>query len=188
MSLKAGNSLSERELARLVGNGDPRGQRELYERYAPYLSAVASRYLGSGYSVKDLLQDVFIKVFDRFGSYRYKGEGSLKAWLSRIVVNDALHVLRKSDRLLPVENLPEPPGDEDPDVEDVPLNVLHDMIARLPDGYRTVFNLYVFEQKKHKDIAAMLGIKENSSASQLLRAKALLAKELKEYRKLHANG
>jgi RNA polymerase sigma-70 factor (ECF subfamily) len=149
---------------------------------------VASRYLGSGDSVKDLLQDVFIKVFDRFGSYRYKGEGSLKAWLSRIVVNDALHVLRKSDRLLPVENLPEPPGDEDPDVEDVPLNVLHDMIARLPDGYRTVFNLYVFEQKKHKDIAAMLGIKENSSASQLLRAKALLAKELKEYRKLHANG
>ena len=99
MSLKAGNSLSERELARLVGNGDPRGQRELYERYAPYLSAVASRYLGSGDSVKDLLQDVFIKVFDRFGSYRYKGEGSLKAWLSRIVVNDALHVLRKSDRL-----------------------------------------------------------------------------------------
>ena len=138
--------------------------------------------------MKDLLQDVFIKVFDRFGLYHYRGEGSLKAWLSRIVVNDSLRILQKSDRLLPVENLPEPAQDEDPDVENVPLDVLHDMIARLPDGYRTVFNLYVFEQKKHKDIAALLGIKENSSASQLLRAKALLAKELKEYRKLHANG
>lgn len=174
-------------MVRLVGDGDARGQRELYERYAPYLTAVASRYLGGPDEVKDLLQDVFIKVFDRFGSFRYRGEGSLKAWLSRIVVNDSLQRLRKGERLLAVDNLPEPDADEDPDVDDVPLNVLQDMISGLPDGYRTVFNLYVFEQMRHKDIAALLGIKENSSASQLLRAKALLAKEIKDYRKRHDN-
>ncbi|MBO6170184.1 MAG: sigma-70 family RNA polymerase sigma factor [Bacteroidales bacterium] len=178
--------MSERELVRLVGDGDPRGQRELYDRYAPFLTALASRYLGGTDQVKDLLQDVFIKVFDRFRTFRYRGEGSLKAWLSKIVVNEALHLLRKSDRMLPVENLPEPDSDEDPDVDEVPLPVLQDMISRLPDGYRTVFNLYVFEQMRHKDIAALLGIKENSSASQLLRAKAMLAKEIKEYK--YGNG
>ena len=169
-------------MAKLVGNGDPRGQRELYERYAPYLTALASRYLGRTDAVKDLLQETFVKVFDRFGSFHYRGEGSLRAWLSRIVVNDALHVLRKTDRLLPVENLPEPDAEEDPDVENVPLDVLQAMISGLPDGYRTVFNLYVFEQMRHKDIAQLLGIKENSSASQFLRAKALLVKEIKEYK------
>ena len=63
------------------------------------------------------------------------------------------------------------------------MEVLHDMISHLPDGYRTVFNLFVFEQLKHKEIAKLLGIKENSSASQFLRARAILAKEIKEYRK-----
>ena len=175
-------------MVRLAGNGDSRGQRELYDRYAPYLTVVASRYLADTDQVKDLLQDVFIKVFEKIGSFRYRGEGSLRAWLSRVVVNDALHRLRKTDRLLPVENLPEPGVDEDPDVDNVPLDVLHGMISRLPDGYRTVFNLYVFEQMRHKDIAALLGIKENSSASQLLRAKALLAREIKDYRKRYGNG
>ena len=188
MNSRAGNSLTEKELVRLVGDGDSRGQRELYDRYAPYLTAVASRYLGDSDQVKDLLQDVFIKVFDRFGSFRYRGEGSLKAWLSRIVVNDSLQRLRKADRLLPVENLPEPAPEEDPDVDNVPLDVLQKMIQGLPDGYRTVFNLYVFEQMHHKDIAALLGIKENSSASQFLRAKAELARKIKDYRKRYGNG
>jgi RNA polymerase sigma-70 factor (ECF subfamily) len=81
-----------------------------------------------------------------------------------------------------VERLPDRP-EEDPEVSDIPLAALQKMIQGLPDGYRTVFNLYVFEQMPHRQIASLLGIKENSSASQLLRAKALLAREIKEYRK-----
>jgi RNA polymerase sigma-70 factor (ECF subfamily) len=175
--------LSEKELARLVGDGDPRGQRELYLRYAGLLTAVASRYLQDKDQVKDVLQDAFIRIFDRIGSFRYRGEGSLRAWMSRIVANGALQVLRQENRLLPVREIPDTLLDEDPEVDAVPMDVLQDMISRLPDGYRTVFNLFVFEQMKHKEIALLLGIKENSSASQLLRAKALLAKEIKEYRK-----
>ena len=182
MDLGRENNLTERELVRLVSDGDARGQRELYDRYAGYLTAVASRYLSDSDAVKDLLQEAFIRVFNRFGSFHYRGEGSLKAWLTRIVVNDSLHILRQTRHLLPVDTLPDSP-DEDPDVDNVPLGVLQEMIRRLPDGYRTVFNLYVFEQMKHKEIASLLGIKENSSTSQFLRAKALLAQEIKEYRK-----
>lgn len=176
------NSLSEQELVQLAGNGDARGQRELYDRYAGYLTAVARRYLADEDKVKDVLQDAFINIFKRIDGFKYRGEGSLRAWLTRIVVNGSLRSLRGSKRLLPVDGLPDTP-DEEPDVENVPLEELQRMIERLPDGYRTVFNLFVFEQKPHKEIAAMLGIKENSSASQFLRAKACLAREIKEYRK-----
>ena len=171
---------------RLVGDGNARGQRELYDRYAGYLTAVARRYLGDDDCVKDVLQDAFVSIFRRFGSFSYRGEGSLQAWLTRIVVNGALHELRGGKKLLAMDTLPEFPGEEDPEVDGVPMDVLQKMIERLPDGYRTVFNLYVFEQMPHKEIAALLGIKENSSASQFLRAKAVLAREIKEYRK--ANG
>lgn len=166
----------------LVGDGDSRGQRELYDRYASYLTAVASRYLADADCVKDVLQEAFIKVFQRMERFEYRGEGSLKAWVTRIVVNESLHELRRTKRLLPEAQLPDTAEDEDPDVVDVPPRVLQEMIMRLPDGYRTVFNLFVFEQMPHKEIASLLGIKENSSASQLLRAKACLAREIKEYR------
>lgn len=177
--------MSERELVRLVGRGDSRAQRELYERYAGYLTAVASRYLSDSDRVKDVLQDAFIRIFDRFGTFRYRGEGSLRAWMTRVVVNFALQDLRRTDRLLPARELPDVPEEGGPDFDDLPMDVLQDMIRRLPDGYRTVFNLFVFEQLKHKEIAAILGIKENSSASQFLRARAMLVKEIKEYRKTH---
>ena len=170
-------------MAQLVGDGDPRGQRELYDRFAGYLTAVARRYLADADKVKDVLQDAFISIFNHFRRFQYRGEGSLQAWMTKIVVNGALHELRDKRHPESVDRLPDPPLDEDPEVDDVPLDVLQSMIERLPDGYRTVFNLYVFEQKPHKEIASLLGIKENSSASQLLRAKALLAREIKEYKK-----
>lgn len=168
---------------KLVGDGDSRGQRELYERYAGYLTAVARRYLGGEDEVKDVLQDAFVSIFQKFGSFHYRGEGSLKAWVTKIVVNRALHELRGSGKVLAVDNLPEPEPDAEPEVDDVPATVLQEMIRRLPVGYRTVFNLYVFEDKSHKEIASLLGIKEDTSASQLLRARARLAREIKEYRK-----
>lgn len=167
----------------MVGRGDSRGQRELYERYSGYLSAVARRYLGDEDTVKDVLQEAFVRIFQKIGTFRYMGEGSLRAWVTRIVVNGALHELRKDRHMLAVEHLPEPEPDAEPEFDDIPAAVLQEMIRNLPDGYRTVFNLYVFEQKSHREIASLLGIKEDSSASQLLRAKARLAQEIKEYRK-----
>ena len=161
--------------------------RMLYDRYAGYLTAVCGRYVPDDEEVKDILQEAFIKVFQTLDRFEYRGEGSLKAWLTRIVVNDSLKFLRKKKPLPMPAVLPELP-DEEPAFDQVPLPVIHQLIRKLPEGYRTVFNLFVFEDKSHKEIASLLGIKENSSASQLHHAKAMLGKWIKEYIKLKDNG
>ena len=175
--------LSERELLRLVRSGDPSGTRTLYERYVGYLTAVCSRYVPDRAAVKDILQDAFISIFTRIADFEFRGEGSLRAWMTRIVVNGALKSLRGSGRLSYVEEIPDREEEDLETLPQVPPAILADMIKALPDGYRTVFNLFVFEKKSHKEIAELLGIKENSSASQFFRARALLARQIKDYLK-----
>lgn len=185
-SLRSGpGDLSERELTQLVRSGDPSGTRALYERYVGYLTAVCSRYVPDRAAVKDILQDAFIAIFSQIRDFEFRGEGSLRAWMTRIVVNGALKSLRGSGRLNYVEELPDREEEELDSLPQIPPGVLAEMIKALPDGYRTVFNLFVFEKKSHKEIAQLLGIKENSSASQFFRARALLARQIKEYMKSH---
>ena len=160
----------------------------LYGRYAGYLTAVCARYIPDDDEVKDILQEAFIKIFQSIDRFSWRGEGSLKAWMSRIVVNDSLKALRRKKPLPLPETLAEVASEEEPPFDGVPMPVIQDLIRRLPDGYRTVFNLFVFEDKSHKEIASLLGIKENSSASQLFHAKALLARWIKDYIKLKDNG
>ena len=106
------------------------------------------------------------------------------------MVNDSLKSLRNSGRLLALSELPEIPSDaeDEPVRPEIPPEELQRMIKALPDGYRTVFNLFVFEKKSHKEIAGMLGIKEDSSASQYLRARRILASKIKDYWKRQDNG
>lgn len=156
--------------------------RLLYDRYIGYLTAVCSRYVVDSAAVKDILQDAFVKVFSKLDGFEYRGEGSLKAWMSRIVVNDSLKNLRGEGRLKYVDELPDTEGEgEIEGMPEVPVRELAEMIKSLPDGYRTVFNLFVFEKKSHREIAGLLGIKEDSSASQFFRARAMLAKKIKDY-------
>ena len=82
-----------------------------------------------------------------------------------------------------MDDIPDTLEADDGDMNEIPRSVLMKMIAELPDGYRTVFNLYVFEEKSHKEIAALLGITEHTSSSQFYRAKTLLIKKINEYRK-----
>ena len=161
----------------------------LYDRYVGYLTAVCARYIPDDDEVKDILQEAFIKAFQSMDKFTWRGEGSLKAWLTRIVVNDSLKFLRRKKPLPLSATMKEPmEEEEEPAFDAVPLDVIQGMIRKLPDGYRTVFNLFVFEDKSHKEIASMLGIKENSSASQLFHAKAMLARWIKDYIKLKDNG
>ena len=181
-------SPDEQELSRLVRSKDPDGIRCFYNRYAGYFTAVCSRYLTSKADVEDTLQESFLLMIDHMGRFEYRGAGSLKAWASRIVVNQSLKALRKSGRLTYVEDLPDMEEEEDFTLPDIPPGVIQEMIRSLPDGYRTVFNLFVFEKKSHKEIAALLGIKADTSASQFFRARAALAKKIKDYLKEQHDG
>jgi len=112
------------------------------------------------------------------------GEGSLKAWLTKVMMNESLKYLRKNAKLneISYDEMPDVADDEESDISDISASVLMELVRKLPDGYRTVLNLYVFEDKSHKEIASILNISEHTSSSQYFRAKKLLTTMIKEYR------
>lgn len=176
---------NESELIRLVTVGDRSAMADLYSRHIGYLTAVCSRYIGSGDEIRDILQESFVKIFSHIKDFEYRGPGSLRAWMTRITVNESLKYLKEKGRVNTVseEHIPDIEDDQEPETDGIPAGTIHEMIRSLPDGYRTVFNLYVFEEKSHKEIASILGITEGTSASQFHRAKNMLARKIKEYRK-----
>lgn len=164
-------------------NGDSSASKALYCAYARYLTGVCTRYLSNPDDVKDVLHDSFLNIFASMSSFEYRGHGSLKAWLTKIVINESLKFIRnayRSEILSSFMEPEEPEDDEPPRLEGLSMEILHKLICELPHGYRTVFNLYVFEEKSHKEIASILKIKEASSASQFHRAKAMLAAKIKK--------
>ena len=182
--------MTETELTDRCKTGDNLARKELYEQYAGRMLGICLRYIGDRDTAQDLLHDGFIKIFDSFDKFTWRGEGSLRAWMERVMVNIALQYLRKNDVMnqsTPLEELPEEYEEPDTsDVEAIPQKVLMQFIEELPVGYRTVFNLYTFEDKSHKEIAQALGINVISSASELIRSLSVLAKTEKQW-KMH-NG
>ena len=170
-------------------DGDNTATEWIYRKHVRYLSALCSRYITEDEDIKDVLQESFIKIFTSLDSFKYRGEGALKAWMAKITLNETLKFVRNNSRL-PIDSI----DDKDMNIadgdsmetEDIPTDVLHQLIRELPDGYRTVFNLYVIDDKSHKEIAQLLGIKENTSASQLHKAKSMLARKIKHYRTINS--
>jgi len=179
--------MRERDISRGCKRGDAIAQRALFEQYSPLLMAKIFRYVGDDDDAKDVLQDTFIKALTMIDNFAWAGEGSLQAWLTRIAVNTSLNFLRSRKRLTPlnVDTLDDPPDlAEEPtatEVNSLDTSTILAMVAELPDGYRTVFNLYCLDGYSHKEIAEQLGINEKSSSSQLVRAKTLLAHKIKKY-------
>lgn len=176
---------SEQELISGALRGDQGAMKRIYLLHARYLTAVCSRYVPNPEDVRDILQDSFVKIFGSLGKYEPQGDASLRAWMTRIVVNDALKFLRKSERLRFVETVDEYPDAVDEpstDVGGIPYEDVRRMIGELPAGYRAVLNLYVYERKSHKEIAEILGIKADTSASQFHKAKRMLAEKVKRYK------
>ena len=169
----------EQHLVQRLRNGENGAMEEFYTRYAPYLKGVCSRYIVSRDDAKDVLQNALIRIFTHIADFKYKKQGSLKTWASKIIANEALRFLRKQQELMEQAIDQTDVPEDDPPIEDIPPEVIQEMIRQLPTGYRTVFNLYVFEDKTHEEIARLLGISINTSSSQLCRAKNLLAKMIK---------
>ncbi len=178
--------MNELELAKGCIKEDNHARKQLYECYAGQLMAVCIRYTGNREAAKDVLHDGFLQIFRSIQQFDYKGEGSLRAWMTRVVVNESLNYLRRkaaTERETAMDELPDMADDDAGDFGEIPRSVLMQFIKELPEGYRTVFNLYVFEEKGHKEIARLLGIAEHTSSSQFHRAKTLLIKKINDYRK-----
>lgn len=175
-------NIEDIELAKQCARGDEKARKELYMRYAGSLYALCLRYVGDRELARDLMHDGIIKVFDTIGKYR--PEGSLKSWVSRVTVNLVIDHIRKSRNFQTVsleekqERLPEPEKEE---MRLVPKEELMKMVTRLPETKRVIFNLFCVEGYSHKDIATMLEIKEKTSSSLLFKARMQLADEVKEY-------
>lgn len=172
----------EKRIVALFEKHDKRAALGLYDAYAGYLTGVCARYLSDEDDLKDVVQESFIGIFKAMPSFRYEGVGSLRAWITRIAINSALKYLRDNKRFtfVPISNQETELSDEEPDIGILTQKEIISLIRELPPGYRAVFNLHVIEDKPHKEIAAILGIKENSVASQFHRAKAMLAARVKE--------
>lgn len=169
-----------------IKNGDRAAMRRLYDLYSGYIMAIVMRYVPDKDDVPDVVQEAFIKIFTSIVQYEYRGEGTLKMWLSRVTANEALGFLRRKGNITFTDNIPDEPIDDEPDISQITNEALTEMIASLPEGYRVVLNLYVFGQMSHKEIADELGITPSTSASQYYHAKKMLANKIKEYNKRNA--
>jgi RNA polymerase sigma-70 factor (ECF subfamily) len=154
-----------------------KAQRLLYDRYAPVMLSVCRRYMGNA-QAEDALQESFIRVFRYLVQYRH--EGSFEGWLRRICVNTCIRLIQQSRRLMieyAADNMPDLPVDPDA-LHQLQAEELLNLIDRLPDGYRTVFNLSIIEGYSHKEIGDLLGIGESSSRSQLTKARKYMQRYL----------
>jgi RNA polymerase sigma factor (sigma-70 family) len=174
--------LNEAEIIEECIRNKRKAQYTLYDRYASTMLGVCMRYSKNREEAEDLMQEGFLKVFDKIATFR--GQGSLEGWIRRIMINHALNYL-KARKMIFVEEDPQRwserlPDDHIPDGPDelYSPDVMLRAVQDLPDGYRIVFNLYVFEGFSHKEIADSLSISENTSKSQLSRAKRYLRKQL----------
>ncbi|MEI6682694.1 MAG: RNA polymerase sigma factor [Bacteroidota bacterium] len=160
----------------------------LYDSYAPSLLGVCFRYSGNRDDAEDILHDGFLKIIQKIHTFKMRADGSLEAWMKRIMVNTALNFLRdrsKEKNFLDIDLVQDKIDFHDEavaDPEEVYLKIsrekILELICELPAGYRTVFNLFVFEQYGHKEIAGLLGCSENTSKSQLSKARGLLRKKM----------
>ena len=172
---------TEQQLLEAIHKGDRQAMHRLYDRFSGYIMATALRYIPDREAAKDVVQDSFVSILTSIHRFEYRGEGSLRAWITRIVSNQSINWVKKHELYTFTDEIPQLVDEELPDIEGVPPDVLNGMISHLPAGYRLVLNLYVFEQLSHKEIALRLGIKESSSASQFYHAKRLLAEMITKY-------
>jgi len=158
---------------------DRKAQKALYDKYSKRMMAVCLRYVKDTEDARDLLQEGFIKLFTNIHSY--SGDGSFDGWVRKIFVNCALERLRHQDVLRNADDIEETDYAEIPDESTVSQLSAEEIMAyvrSLPDGFRTVFNMFAIEGYSHKEIGEKLHISESTSRSQYMRARKLLQKKI----------
>lgn len=163
-------------------NNNPTSQRYLFDRFYRRSYHVAMRYVANHHDTEDVLSISFTRIFKNINQFDYRGEGSLQKWINTIVINEAIRFLKSKKALLFQDdeelltlNVPVIDHGDILDTEEV-----YQLLELMPKGYRTVFNLFAIEGYSHKEIAEMLQINENTSKSQLCKARNYIIQKLKK--------
>ena len=179
---------SEQELVQACIRQERLAQRQLYTQFANKLLAIAMRYMKNKADAEDVLQDSFIKIYQKLAAFRF--DCPLEAWLRKVVVNTALKALQNqpnwvqhTDSQLVSDEIVQ----EEFTLSGFQFEQLMEIVQSLPDGCRTVFNLYAIEGFQHNEIAELLGVSEGTSKSQYSRARILLQAKLKKIEVLHTS-
>ncbi len=158
---------------------DTRSQEMIYRHFAPKMYGICLRFAGNEMDANDILQEGFIKVITKIKDFR--NEGSFEGWIRRTIINTAINYYRKnlrSSKFQDIDDLDVPVSNEETIFDKLSKEELIGLVQDLPNGYRTVFNLNVIEGYTHKEIGQMLNISDNTSKSQLTRARSILQKKV----------
>lgn len=169
------------QLIQFCLRGDRQSQSRLYNIYVQKMFVVCLRYSKTREEAEEILQEGFMKVFEFL--HQYKSTGSFEGWMRKIMVNCALQKYRSKGNLRPVvdiDAITEEYGVHEDIIAKIGTKELLNMVQQLPPAYRMIFNLYVFEGMKHREIAELLGISEGTSKSNLSDARAILQKAVSE--------
>lgn len=167
--------MSEAELIKECIAGKSLAQKQLYQTYSRKMMGVCLRYAGNYDEAKDVLQEGFIKLFEKLGTF--SGTGSFEGWMRRIFVNTALDAYRKNKQerqLLDIDDVGYFLSVKELVTDEMAAEDLMKVLQKIPVGYRTVFNMFAIEGYSHKEIGEMLGITESTSKSQYSRARDFL--------------
>lgn len=177
--------MTEEELIKACIENNQRAQKILFDNYSPRLLGICLRYASGKDEANDMLQDGFIKIFQKL--HTYTGEGSFGGWAHRATVNTCLDHIRKNKKYLNNVELEKVEFDIHQDetaLSQIRTKELLVLIQNLPDGYRTVFNMFAIEGYGHKEIAEKLNISENTSKSQYRKGRLWLQKAILELDKI----
>ncbi len=175
--------VSDSELMKQCRMGNPKYQEMLYQRFSPTLFAVALRYARNYDDAQDILHDAFVKILTNLDSFNENG--SLEGWMHAIVVNTAINAYHKKQKTgvaVSIDDLGEQIGDVTIQQKDfLSENILLQFVNELPDGYRTIFNLFEIDGYSHKEISEMTGSSYTTVRTQLFKAKRALKKKIEEF-------
>ncbi len=180
MKLQIQKSILETDIIKACKKQNAQAQRLLYDRFSQSMLGLCRRYISGEMEAEDVMIKGFMKVFSKIDMY--EGNGSFEGWIKRIMINESLGFIRKNKAMYLETDIEV--ADQEPDFDKLSNTLeaqdLLKMINELPSGYKTIFNLFAIEGYSHKEIGELLGISENTSKSQLSRARLNLQNKLLE--------
>lgn len=174
--------LKDRDIIAGCKADKPQSQRQLYERYCHLIMGIALRYTQNSTDAEDLVQEIFIKIFTKINTLH--NENSLTTWIKTISTHSCIDYMKSKNKNLittSIDNIHEDINDTNRLYEDIPTEQLLKFIQELPDGCRTVFNLYAIDDYRYEDIAKMLSCSESNVRAQYFRARKILREKIENY-------